>query len=240
MPAPRRSVPAILADARHVLAQAQANAARFSAAERGKKKKALPPALVKAFAADIQALDQAWSGQSSNRQAQKAATQNERAARTLVYNSLRSIRDDVRASYYDEPAVDRAFGMGTRLHAHSTPELLAASGAVLDAWAKPAYAKKAKDAGITPRRIADLRAARRVLSAADTSQAGSMGKRRTATAAARALAARVERSTARIRRAAVTVLGPAAAAAFKRSTPAAKKRRKKPSPTKPVAAAKGA
>lgn len=225
MPA-NRSVENILADARHVLAQAQAHSAQFKTADRGKKIKALPPALLKSFASDIQALDKASSGQTTNRDALKTATQTERAARTILYNALRSIRDEIRASYYAEPAVDRAFGTGTQLRPSSTPGLLNAAGAVLAAYAKPTYAKKAKDAGITPKRISDLRAARQVLASADTSQARSIGARRTATGALRRLSRRVEKTTARIRHVAGIVLGPAAAD-FKRTTPAARSRKKK-------------
>lgn len=232
-----RSIGNIVADARHVLAQARAHAAEFQAADRGKKVKAMPAALLTSFASDIDALDTAWSGQTTNRRSQKTATETERAARTVVYNALRSIRDDIADSYYDDRAITRAFGTGTPLRKSSTTRLLDAAGAVLQAYEKPANAKKAKDAGITPKRISDLRAARQVLASADTSQASSIGKRRTATRGLRTLERRVEKTTSRIRGVAERVLD-GGAADFKRTTPAARKRNKAPAKKAPVAAKK--
>jgi hypothetical protein len=202
---PKRTEQDILADARHVLAKTEAHRAAFTAADKGKKKRILEPALVTRLRRNIALAARTLGAQVNAKKAVRRATQTEEQAREALRGAIAGIRDDVKLAYPDDRALAAAFGVGTRLAKNSTPALLAAADAIRAAYAVPAQKASAKDAGVTPARIRALGKLADALSGADTEQSTDVAKRKGNTTTKAALLRAVRADVAHIRKAVLRV-----------------------------------
>jgi hypothetical protein len=205
---PKQSEQDVIADARQVLARVARYRAAFTAADKGRKRKLLEPALLTRLKKNVAAASRAVGAQASRANAVHQATGKEVRARALLFDAVTSIRDDVKLAWDGDASkrgVARAFGVGRRLNLKSTPSLLAAASAIDAAYADSNNAKAASAAGVKPARIKQLARLASTLAAADDAQSAGIAGRRSATANKNALLRSIRADVAHIRQAAARV-----------------------------------
>jgi hypothetical protein len=205
---PTKNAQSILADARHVLLGAQEHAKKLKAADKGKAK--LFPggfdAFLKGLAADVKTAEKALGAVATRTTTAQGATLGEKQRRAVLYQALTSLRADVSLRAGGDAALARAFGVGRKLTAGSTPELLDAAGAVLAAFEEPAIRKASARAGVTPARIKACAALRDALAAADAAQGTQTSARKAAASGKKDVLDAVTKSVALVRKVVKVVL----------------------------------
>lgn len=228
----RREQQDIVADARRVLGLYSKNKKAFVAADAGKEKKALPPAVVAQLRANVAQAKTATGGQTARKDAVIKATATEVKARVALREMLTGIRDDVRNSYPDDGPLQRAFGVGKKWNDKETTPLLDSASDFLEAYADKDNAKAAKAAGVTAAKMKKLQTLHDALADADTTQNLGVSARRTGTVTTHALLKAIEHSVAQIRRVARSVFKkqPDILKQFVSTLPPAKPRKRKGPP----------
>lgn len=223
----------VLDDARLVARAARQYHAGFKKYDAKRKQKLFPATRLDAFEKTTRNASILVGGKRTTLAATKAATRAEEKARAVIHAMLTEIRGVVDAGADEEnvPEMRKAFLVGAKLNASSTPILVAAAADVQQAWAnKKLFQAPAVALGITASTIAKLTAANRTLRDADTSQGAVRGER-VGTTAEKAVALRaVERETAYIRKVAKLAFRgqPKILEAFRKKTPLAFQRARKP------------
>ena len=142
---PEHSEQAILKDARDVLAVAKKRIKDFVAADKDKKIKTISPAFLTALAKKLGDYAAVAREQGKGKESSKKATRGEQAQRKALSDAMVEIRNDIRDTYPDDAALQRAFGVGRKLTRDSTPLLVTAAGDLCSAF--DTHGKAASDAG---------------------------------------------------------------------------------------------
>ena len=192
----------IVQDAEHVLTKLALPRvqAALKKVNKGRKVPLLPAAFVKEQRGNLAALRHRLGGQSTIGAKKKAASVAEAAARATLAKVLLPIRDAVLLTPGLSAQNAVAFLRGRDVRKDSTPSLLTAAGAVLDAAKGTAGRAALKDAGIAPATMTRLGKLRDALAAADTSQSAAMGVGREGSTETRKARSAVLKGTAAIRR----------------------------------------
>lgn len=168
----------LIKDARHVHAMATDQQALFKKREKEKEKEpTITDAFLKQLGRDIDDYEQAVEGRVVRRMVAAQAARTEEERRAAVYDCLVAMRRDAKAIKEPSAAMLAAVGVGVVLKPQSTQALTLAAGGLLQ-WADDDDAHKAelKRAGITDKRLKELRAARDALAGADTEQSRKKGE----------------------------------------------------------------
>jgi hypothetical protein len=207
---PRKSVPRskrhsrgqepILVDARNVSKAARAVHKGFRAYDAERKVKLLPTSRLDAFDALIKSGATLIGGARARKAVTKGATQTEHRARLVVWNLVQEARGLVNLAVTDDATMREAFLVGADVKPVSTTSLVKAAGDIEQAWKQPQYRERATALGITKGMVGKLAAARRALTAADTTQRGEIATRVGATSNGKSTLRKIELETAYIRR----------------------------------------
>jgi hypothetical protein len=236
---PKQTESDVLADARQALAKGRKYLKQFKKADEEKKIKLVDEKRLNAFEQLIKSTESAVAGQPVRHRAVKSATRDEVGQRKKVFDSVTSIREDVKLAFPKDKPLAQAFASGMRISEKSTPQLLLAAGGILAAYSDkehPAYRAAALDAGVTPKRIDELMSQRDALATADTTQNTQVSTRKSQTVDKKTVLLATRQETAFIRKVAARVFKsqPKVIAEFKstitRYTP--KKRQKPEQPPK--------
>ncbi len=160
----------IIADGRHVLARTKEHLAALKKADAERKAKLLSDSFLKTYESNLSSAEKAIGGLAVRKESVKSATRTEEQLRAELFDALTEIRDEVKLAHTEDQAIGRSFGVGTKLKQGSTPDLLAAAGAVIVAYDDAALRRAASEAGVTPARIKALASLRDALAGADTVQ----------------------------------------------------------------------
>jgi hypothetical protein len=196
----------VLDDARHVLGTARKHQKEFLAADKGKKKVRVSAALLNGMDANIHAISNATSAVATSRARKEQATAIETKARMPLYETLIDIRDDIATIHEDDKAVQRAFGVGTRIDKNSTPILLKLASDILHSIESDSgLGKAAREAGINAARVTQLRKVYQALANAQETQVSAIAGSRIDSVDKKKLSSAIKKDTAFIRKVASVV-----------------------------------
>jgi len=200
---------------------------------------ALPPLLAGIAEADADAasvrIDQAWvddfnalissAEQTADAQPVRAAkrmgaTQDERSTGDRLAAALIALRDRIATHHTDDVGLQRAFGRGLQIEGGRTGAVIAAAGAVAQAWTE--HRDEAAAAGVTQAQIDGIASLRSALSSADVAQRQASTSRRDGTVDKTAQLALVAERSAYAVRVVGNVFGKASAEARSVADPRAK------------------
>ncbi len=216
----------ILDDARLVAQAARKHLKGFQKYDADRKKKLFPASRLDAFDTRTRAASILVGGKRTRKATSAAATRIEEKARAVVYAMVIEMRGVVDLGLTDEDnafAMRKAFLVGAKVDAKSTPDLITGAADLQQAWASKDFNTTAIALGIKKAMIAKLVDARRALIKADTSQGAVHGERVGETAEKTAALRAVERETTYIRKVAKLAFRgqPKILEAFRKKTPLA-------------------
>ena len=197
---PKQTEQDIIADGKHVVGAARDHFAEIMAADMRRKNKLLTEARLTTFESSIANLERAVGGHAVIFSSLVGATALEGQQRSQLYNLIKDIRAEVKLGNSGITKVGRAYGVGVRLNARSTPAVLNVAQRILSAWEEPEYRQAALDAGVAEESIEELRRLTESLGGADTRQKMTRGTGIGQTGMKRQLLRTVRSETAYLRR----------------------------------------
>ena len=233
--APSKSFQNALKDARDTYTLANKQLPAILKADAKKKRKPVTRASLDAYKKLIDSVAKSGGAVQAGKSGVASATSAEKKARAPLYAALVDIRDDVAQSFAEPEhvALRRAFLEGTTLDINSTPRLLAAASAVLEAYGdgqESEHAAQAKQAGVDKASIKKLSSLHDTLAAADTTQGERIGARIGASSTKKSGLAQMTKQTTLIKAVLVRVMKrtPAARAAVRSKAPRHKVKKRAP------------
>lgn len=232
----------VLDDARHLSGVTRKHLKEFASADKGKKKVRVSAGFLDALDSKINAVAKAAASVASTRTHKEIVTASEVKARAPLAEALIELRDDVATIHEDDKAVQRAFGVGSRIDKSSTPILLKLASDILHVVENnKVLAAAAKEAGVDATRIKQLRKAHDTLAKAQSDQVSAIAGSRLDGVDKRALTRAIQKDVTFIHKVAAIIFrkNPKALKEFASTLPKHKvrARAKAAPPTKPALSA---